>query len=119
MNSRNHQFTNSPTGYSAFHGPRYRYLLRMVERYLPGRDTGAVLDVGLSPFTALLHDRLGEEIVTLDRRFYFDARFAHHRRDGGAGTPQPALGTLKNWVYAALPPFLQEGITLVLRKRPT
>lgn len=56
----------------------------------------------------------GFEVVESARRFYFDARFAHH--DGPEGTPQPLLGGLKNLVYRALPPFLREGLTLVLRR---
>ena len=60
---------------------------------------------------------LGRQLVVdLDRRFYFDARHADHAADGGAGTSRPLIGALKNVVYSLLPPFLREGITLVLRK---
>jgi hypothetical protein len=227
-------------GYRAFHAPRYRYLLAVVERHLPAGD-GRVLDVGLSPFTTTLRRQLkrsvdtlglelkGEEqhvsfdlnaladphtprpalpryslivfaevmehlhtspllpleffrehltdggilivqtpnaaslgkrlkllagvqpyemiradrgnpghvreytarelrrlavragftIVDLNRRFYFDARYADHGEDGGAGTPHPVVGALKNLFYSLLPPPLREGITLVLRKDTT
>ncbi len=54
------------------------------------------------------------EVVEVARHFYFDARFAHH--EGPLCQPQPFLGTIKNVVYRALPPFLREGVTLVLRK---
>lgn len=57
-------------------------------------------------------------VVELDRRFYFDARYADHDEDGAAGTSRPWLGRLKNVVYSVLPPFLREGITLVLRREP-
>jgi len=55
------------------------------------------------------------EVLSFFRRFYFDARFAHH--DGPEARPQPVLGTVKNAVYRMLPPFLREGLTVVLRKR--
>jgi len=63
--------------------------------------------------------RAGFTVVHLDRRFYFDARHADHAQDGGAGTPRPRLGALKNVVYSVLPPFLREGMTAVLRREPT
>jgi SAM-dependent methyltransferase len=47
------------------------------------------------------------------RRFYFDARHAHHGE--GDVRVQPFLGSLKNAAYRALPPFLREGLTVVLR----
>ena len=53
------------------------------------------------------------QVVSVFRRFYFDARYAHH--EDGVARPQPLLGSLKNLVYRALPPFLREGITVVLR----
>ncbi len=59
--------------------------------------------------------RSGLAVVASDRRYYFDARFAHHA--GAAPKPQPFLGALKNVVYRALPPALREGITLVLARR--
>ena len=53
-------------GYRAFHAPRYRYLLNVVERYLPAGGHGdRVLDVGLSPFTDILRRRLGRPVDTL------------------------------------------------------
>ena len=55
----------------------------------------------------------GFEVLEVGRHFYFDARFAHHGADGVR--PQPVLGSIKNAVYRALPPFLREGLTLVLR----
>ena len=58
----------------------------------------------------------GFDVVTLSRRFYFDARFADHAQDGSTGRPQPVVGALKNAVYCALPAFLREGLTVVLRK---
>jgi hypothetical protein len=236
--------TRPQEGYRAFHAPRYRYLLKLVERYLPAG--GGVLDIGLSPFTELLRHHLGRPVDTLglepvgrepdpqsrhfqfdlnalgdpraprpalpryglivfaevlehlhtspllpltffrehlvdggilvaqtpnaaslgkrlkllaglnpyemiredrsnpghfreytarelsrlaaragftvvhlDRRFYFDARHADHAEDGGAGAPRPRLGALKNVVYSVLPPFLREGMTMVLRREPT
>ena len=56
------------------------------------------------------------QVVEVARRFYFDARFAHHEE--GASRPQPFVGTIKNGIYRALPQFLREGITVVLRKEP-
>jgi len=56
----------------------------------------------------------GLEVLEFRRRFYFDARFAHHEE--GSRRPQPLVGTLKNGVYRILPGFLREGLTLVLRK---
>jgi SAM-dependent methyltransferase len=53
------------------------------------------------------------EVVRHFRRFYFDARHAHH--ENGTTRRQPVLGTLKNVVYRRLPSFLREGITVVLR----
>jgi trans-aconitate methyltransferase len=52
-------------------------------------------------------------VVSTFRRFYFDARYAHH--EDGVARSQPVLGGLKNLVYRALPPVLREGITVVLR----
>jgi hypothetical protein len=53
-------------GYRAFHAPRYRYLLNVVERYLPvGGPGDRVLDVGLSPFTDILRRHLRRPIDTL------------------------------------------------------
>lgn len=53
-------------GYRAFHAPRYRYLLNVVDRYLPlGGPGDRVLDVGLSPFTDTLRQRLGRPVDTL------------------------------------------------------
>ena len=57
--------------------------------------------------------RSGFEVTSEFRRFYFDARYAHH--EDGVARPRPILGGAKNLVYRALPPFLREGITLVLR----
>jgi SAM-dependent methyltransferase len=54
------------------------------------------------------------EVVEVGRRFYFDARYAHH--DESSCRPEPLLGAIKNGVYRALPPFLREGLTLVLRR---
>ena len=56
------------------------------------------------------------EVVEVARRFYFDARFAHHGE--GGSRPQPFVGAIKNGVYRALPRFLREGVTLVLRRGP-
>lgn len=58
--------------------------------------------------------RSGFRVAAEYRRFYFDARYAHHA--DGAARPSPLLGSAKNLVYRALPPFLREGITLVLRR---
>ena len=54
------------------------------------------------------------EVVEVAQRFYFDARFARHGE--GAPRPQPVVGAIKNAVYRALPRFLREGVTFVLRK---
>ena len=56
------------------------------------------------------------EVVEVARRFYFDARFAHHGE--GGSRPQPIVGAIKNGLYRALPRFLREGVTLVLRRAP-
>ncbi len=55
----------------------------------------------------------GFEVTAEFRRFYFDARYAHH--EDGAARPRRVLGSVKNLLYRALPPFLREGITIVLR----
>jgi trans-aconitate methyltransferase len=55
-------------------------------------------------------------VAAVDRRYYFDARFAHHGVDGTAVAERPVLGAIKNAVYSALPPFLREGLTVVMRK---
>jgi SAM-dependent methyltransferase len=227
------------TGYRAFHAPRYRFLLELIDRYAPAPVR--VLDIGLSPFTTLLrahldrpidslglepasrladgahyqcdlnaldpgragrppladydvivyaevlehlhtpplpvlrllHDALapngilvlqtpnaaslskrvrllfgiqpyemirdsrtnpghfreytldelrrlahqaGFELLAAPRRYYFDARFADIDETGRGGRPRPVIGRLKNLVYARLPPFLREGITMVLRR---
>jgi trans-aconitate methyltransferase len=228
------------TGYLAFHAPRYRFVLELVDRYLP--RGGRVLDIGLSPLTRLLRDHVGAPIDTLgletasnvadgihhqfdlnrlgdldavaptltaydiivcaeviehlytspytilrflhralvpngilivqtpnaaslfkrvrlvlgvhpyemlretrstnpghyreytvselqaiargtgfdvidmERRYYFDARFADMDDAGRGRKPRPLIGAIKNVVYGALPPFLREGVTLVLRK---
>ena len=225
-------------GYHAYHAPRFRYLLELIDRYLPGQG-GRILDIGPSPLTELLRQRAPCAVETLglepeghfgpghrhihfdlntlrdprtprptlprydlivlaevlehlytaprpvlrflhealkeggilllqtpnaaslpkriklllgrnpydpireapgnpghfreytlpelrrlvaesgfavledSRRFYFDARFAHH--EGDVARPQPVVGTLKNLLYRALPGFLREGVTLVLR----
>jgi hypothetical protein len=54
------------------------------------------------------------DVVRQSLRFYFDARYAHH--ENRTMRRQPVVGTLKNVVYRLLPPFLREGITVVLRK---
>jgi SAM-dependent methyltransferase len=54
------------------------------------------------------------QVIEIARRFYFDARFAHHEEP--TCRPQPFVGTIKNGVYRALPRFLREGLTLVLRR---
>ncbi len=56
----------------------------------------------------------GFEVLEVGRRFYFDARFAHH--DVSDLREQPVVGAIKNAVYRSLPAFLREGITLVLRR---
>jgi SAM-dependent methyltransferase len=76
------------------------------------RDPGHVREYTLRELICLSHES-GLVIEQSFRRFYFDARFARH--GDGAVRPQPILGRLKNLGYRALPPFLREGITLVLR----
>jgi SAM-dependent methyltransferase len=46
--------------------------------------------------------------------FYFDARFARH--EIGNERPRLLRGTVVNAIYRALPPFLQEGITMVAER---
>ncbi len=54
------------------------------------------------------------QVIEVARRFYFDARFAHHEES--RCRPQPFVGAIKNGVYRALPRSMREGLTLVLRK---
>jgi len=64
----------SDTGYLAFHAPRYRYILELVNRYFP--KGGRLLDIGLSPLSTLLREHVGVPIDTLGLE-------AHNRlRDG-------------------------------------
>jgi SAM-dependent methyltransferase len=51
------------TGYRAFHAPRYRFLLELIDRYAPAPVR--VLDIGLSPFTTLLRAHLDRPIDSL------------------------------------------------------
>jgi hypothetical protein len=48
-------------------------------------------------------------------KYYFDARFSRHE----TGREQPSLrvGALKNLIYGLVPKSLQEGITIVARRR--
>jgi hypothetical protein len=64
-----------------------------------------------------LTESAGFETVVVFRRYYFDARFADVHESGRGGTPSPIVGMVKNVVYSALPPFLREGLTIVLRRR--
>jgi hypothetical protein len=80
----------------------------------PG-NPGHFREYTLSELRALARTT-GFEILSVDRRFYFDARFAHHEQDGSAGRRRPAAGAIKNALYSALPPFLREGMTLVMRR---
>ncbi len=59
-------------------------------------------------------EQTGFRIIEIARRFYFDARFAHHEKS--LCRPQPFVGTIKNAVYRMMPRSLREGVTLVLRK---
>jgi SAM-dependent methyltransferase len=56
----------------------------------------------------------GFTVDRLDMRFYFDARFAHHNREGER--PSRVRGALQNFLYARLPPSLREGISVVARR---
>jgi SAM-dependent methyltransferase len=49
------------------------------------------------------------------RKFYFDARFAHH--DEGNEPPNVVAGAVRNVLYRILPPPLREGITILARRR--
>jgi SAM-dependent methyltransferase len=51
-------------GYLAYHAPRFRFLLELVQQYLPRSATRA-LDIGPSPFSDLLRDRLTCPVDTL------------------------------------------------------
>ena len=50
--------------YAAFHAPRFAFLIDLVSRTL-GASAGPVLDVGHSPLTALLAQRLGRPVDSL------------------------------------------------------
>jgi hypothetical protein len=58
----------------------------------------------------------GFELLAAPRRYYFDARFADVDEAGQGRRPSPVIGRVKNLVNAGLPPFLREGITMVLRR---
>ena len=49
----------------------------------------------------------------VQRRYYFDVRFARHER--GDETPSLIAGAIRNLVYRCLPPSLREGITILAR----
>jgi hypothetical protein len=53
-------------GYTAFHLPRYAYLLEILDRELSGREPRVVLDVGLSAFVIVLRERYSQRVDTLD-----------------------------------------------------
>jgi SAM-dependent methyltransferase len=78
------------------------------------RNPGHVREYTLRELTELAAAN-GFAAAMVDRRYYFDARFADVREDGSGGRSRPIAGTVKNVVYRALPPPLREGITLVLR----
>lgn len=48
-------------------------------------------------------------------RYYFDARFSRH--ETGRETPRLLVGSLKNVLYSLVPRSLQEGITILAKKR--
>jgi 2-polyprenyl-3-methyl-5-hydroxy-6-metoxy-1,4-benzoquinol methylase len=57
----------------------------------------------------------GFAIERTSMRYYFDAAYERHER--GDEPPSRIKGRLKNVLYRLLPPSLQEGITLVARRR--
>jgi 2-polyprenyl-3-methyl-5-hydroxy-6-metoxy-1,4-benzoquinol methylase len=82
-------------GYAAFHAPRFAFVVELARRYLaPG---ARILDVGWSPLTAILAERLGVVVDALGlepdgalphgRQYHFDlndaAETAEWRRDLG------------------------------------
>ena len=89
---------------------RNPYELLRKERGNPGHIREYTLDE-LRRFAG----ETGFHVTECFRRFYFDARHAHH--ENGAVRAQPFVGSCKNLIYRALPPFLREGITIVLRKK--
>jgi hypothetical protein len=93
------------------------------------------LALGLNPFERIRIDRsnpghfreytlaelrelllgAGFEIERTWRRYYFDARYERHQR--GDEQPSAIRGRLKNLFYRLMPPPLQEGITILARRR--
>jgi SAM-dependent methyltransferase len=61
-----------------------------------------------------LAEGAGLRVERLSTHSYFDMRFARHGE--GGNRPQPVVGTVKNFVYRALPASLRYGITAELRR---
>lgn len=60
-----------------------------------------------------LAEGAGFSVEQMRTHFYFDMRYSRHGENGDH--PRPVFGTLKNLVYATLPPSLRWGITAELR----
>jgi SAM-dependent methyltransferase len=83
-------------GYTAFHAPRYASLLRLLDRFVTP-DT-ALLDIGRSRLTELLHERfeipvdalgfVGNEASPQGRNFWFDLNLAIHRHEWRTDLPR-------------------------------
>ncbi len=65
-------------GYLAFHRPRFELLLKVVGQEVQGRPR--VLDVGPSPFTAMLRETLGAPVDTLGLEAERPSADAEHDR---------------------------------------
>jgi SAM-dependent methyltransferase len=77
-------------------------------------NPGHFREYTLSELRELLFDA-GFAIERTWRRYYFDARFERHTR--GDERPNAIRGSLKNAFYRLMPPPLQEGITILARRR--
>ena len=104
--------------YASYHAPRYALVLDLVAGHLPASG-GRVLDVGRSPLTDLLHERLGVPVDSLGFaaegptasgwHFAFDLDDTQHRERWRADLPAYEVV-----VFAEVLEHLHTAPTLVL-----
>lgn len=83
-------------GYTAFHAPRYAALLQLLDRYVTPET--ALLDIGRSRLTDLLHERfqipvdalgfVGNEPTPQGQNYWFDLNLAVHRHEWRTDLPR-------------------------------
>jgi trans-aconitate methyltransferase len=79
---------------------------------LDSTNPGHFREYTIPELRAIVQDA-GFRVESVDARFYFDARYAHH---GAQPRYQPVIGRLKNTVFAMLPKSLRLGTTMVARR---